>query len=81
MPAGQHNHFVIQPMTFEFRHYIAREFGQEREIVLRINDERLPRPARELVEILINAVKITEGWYHEELTLPVSEKKWWQFWK
>jgi hypothetical protein len=39
-------------------------------------------PPRELVEILINAVKITEGWYQEELNQPQEEeKKRWKFWK
>jgi len=38
-------------------------------------------PPRELVEILINAVKLTEGWYQEQLTEPVEEKKGWKFWK
>ena len=38
-------------------------------------------PPRELVEILINAVKITEGWYQEQLNEPQVEKKSWKFWK
>ena len=38
-------------------------------------------PPRELVEILINAVKITEGWYQEQLNAPVEKKKSWKFWK
>src|ERR1017187_7213155 len=37
-------------------------------------------PPRELVEILINAVKITEGWYQEQLSAPPDDKKWWKFW-
>ncbi|MDB5284115.1 MAG: hypothetical protein JWO06_3190 [Bacteroidota bacterium] len=37
-------------------------------------------PPRELAEILINAVKITEAWYQEQLN-PVDEaSKWWKFW-
>jgi hypothetical protein len=39
-------------------------------------------PPRELVDILINAVKITEGWYQEQLSAPVEkEKSGWKFWK
>ncbi len=39
-------------------------------------------PPGELVEILINAVKITESWYQEQLSqLPEEEKKGWKFWK
>lgn len=37
-------------------------------------------PPRELAAILINAVKLTEGWYQEELN-PKEEKKWFEFWK
>lgn len=40
-------------------------------------------PPYELAEILINAVKITEGWYKEQLAkVPATaEKKWWKVWK
>jgi hypothetical protein len=42
-------------------------------------------PAAELVQILINAVKITDPWYAEQLTpqqpLNTEAKKWWEFWK
>ena len=38
-------------------------------------------PPRELVEILINAVKITEGWYQEQLSAPVEKARGWKFWK
>jgi len=39
-------------------------------------------PPQELVQILVNAVKITEGWYQKQLSLETSEeKKWWQVWK
>lgn len=38
-------------------------------------------PPSELVEILINAVKLTEGWYQEQLAEPQEEKKGWKFWK
>ena len=38
-------------------------------------------PPRELVEILINAVKLTEGWYQEQLSAPVEKEKSWKFWK
>jgi len=38
-------------------------------------------PPRELIEILINAVKITEGWYQEQLLAPVEKEKSWKFWK
>ena len=38
-------------------------------------------PPRELVEILINAVKITQGWYQEQLAAPVEKEKGWKFWK
>ncbi len=37
-------------------------------------------PPQELALILINAVKITEGWYQEQLK-PEDAKKWWQVWK
>src|ERR1022692_829511 len=51
VPAGQYNNLVIQSGTLEFFHHVAREFRQEGQIVLRINDERLPRPAGELIEV------------------------------
>ena len=38
-------------------------------------------PPRELVELLINAVKLTEDWYRQQLTEPQVEKKGWKFWK
>jgi hypothetical protein len=39
-------------------------------------------PPRELAELLINAVKITESWYQEQLAEPQEEpKKSWKFWK
>jgi hypothetical protein len=38
-------------------------------------------PPRELVEVLINAVKITEGWYQEQMIEQAEEKKGWKFWK
>jgi hypothetical protein len=39
-------------------------------------------PPRELVEILVNAVKLTEGWYQEQLSAPVEKvKSGWKFWK
>ena len=38
-------------------------------------------PPRELTEILINAVKITEGWYQEQLSVPVEKERGWKFWK
>lgn len=38
-------------------------------------------PPAELVQILINAVKITEPWYQEQLQVAVKgkQKKWWPF--
>lgn len=39
-------------------------------------------PPSELTEILINAVKISEPWYQQQLQQDsIPEKKWWQFWK
>lgn len=53
-------------------------------------------PPKEIVQMLINAVKLTEDWYQEERTKlrqqpvvaaavrpqsTVEEVKWWQFWK
>ena len=39
-------------------------------------------PPAELAQILINAVKITEPWYQEQLNSEKEEeKKWWQVWK
>lgn len=39
-------------------------------------------PPAELVQILINAVKITDGWYYEQIKEQTTDKrKWWQFWK
>jgi hypothetical protein len=36
-------------------------------------------PPVELAQILINAVKLTEEWYNEQLTVqPEKKKKWWQ---
>ncbi|HWB63686.1 MAG TPA: hypothetical protein VG603_09270 [Chitinophagales bacterium] len=38
-------------------------------------------PPQELAAILINAVKITDGWYSEESIQPeAGEKKWWKIW-
>ena len=36
-------------------------------------------PPQELAQVLINAVKITEAWYQDQLK--PEEKKWWQVWK
>ena len=38
-------------------------------------------PPRELVELLINAVKLTEDWYQEQMAEPQEVKKGWKFWK
>ncbi len=53
-------------------------------------------PPKEIAEMLINAVKLTEGWYDEERTklkeqpmvhangkalVPGEDARWWQFWK
>lgn len=39
-------------------------------------------PPQELAEILINAVKLTDKWYNEQLALTEKKKeKWWQIWK
>ena len=50
-------------------------------------------PPKEVAEMLINAVKLTEGWYEEEraklkvqpfisaIQTPKEETKWWEFWK
>lgn len=39
-------------------------------------------PPVELVQILINAVKITDPWYNRQLAEAAAEKeKWWAFWK
>lgn len=39
-------------------------------------------PPAELVQILINAVKLTEPWYMEQLQQQAEpEKKWWAVWK
>lgn len=38
-------------------------------------------PPQELAQILINAVKLTEAWYQEQLKPETEEKKWWQVWK
>jgi hypothetical protein len=40
-------------------------------------------PPQDIVQILINAVKITEAWYQQKLQEPeeTEQKKWWQFWK
>lgn len=39
-------------------------------------------PPAELVQILINAVKLTDSWYTEQLTIAKSpDNKWWQVWK
>lgn len=39
-------------------------------------------PPSEMVQTLINAVKITETWYQNELNPPIegSTKPWWKFW-
>jgi hypothetical protein len=37
-------------------------------------------PPQELAEILINAVKITDAWYSEQLAAKEEEKKWWKPW-
>jgi hypothetical protein len=39
-------------------------------------------PPQELSQILINAVKITEPWYQQQIhPHRMEEKQWWQFWK
>ncbi len=46
-----------------------------------IYSEESEGPPQELAQILINAVKITEGWYQEQLKPEAEDKKWWQVWK
>ena len=48
MAARQHRNFVIEPVPLKFLDDLLREFRQKRQIILRINDERLPRPARRI---------------------------------
>jgi hypothetical protein len=36
-------------------------------------------PPKELAEVLINAVKITDAWYSEQLNTKEPEKQWWKF--
>lgn len=47
-----------------------------------IYGEESEGPPRELAEILINAVKLTEDWYTEQLAdIKPTSKSWWQVWK
>ena len=46
-----------------------------------IYGEESEGPPQELAQILINAVKLTEGWYQQQLKGEAGEKKWWQVWK
>lgn len=49
--AGKRNHLVVETVVLEFPHHLSREFGKEREIVFRVNNERFPRPAGELLKV------------------------------
>jgi hypothetical protein len=46
-----------------------------------IYGEQSEGPPQELVQILINAVKITDKWYTEQLQPVPEERKWWEVWK
>jgi hypothetical protein len=37
-------------------------------------------PPKELAEVLINAVKLTDAWYAGQLNAKEPEKKWWKLW-
>ncbi len=37
-------------------------------------------PPKELADILLNAVKITDPWYRGSLAQEMKTRKWWQFW-
>lgn len=45
--------------------------------------EQSQGPPIELVQILINAVKLTEPWYQEQMKAATesTKSKWWSFWK
>ena len=49
--AGKHHGFVVQAVPLEFVHYLPRKLRKKRQIILRINDQRLLRPAGILLEI------------------------------
>src|SRR5579864_5624150 len=51
VPAGQHRNFVVEAVPSELIYHLPREFRQEGQIVRRINNQRLLRPAGKLPEV------------------------------
>ena len=51
MAAGQCDDFVIEAVGLELLQNAERELGEKGHVVFRIDDQRLPRPAGELLEI------------------------------
>src|SRR6476646_4003606 len=51
VPARERGDLMVEAIALELRHHLAREFRRKSQIVLRINDQRLPLESRELLEV------------------------------
>src|SRR5215469_5950247 len=51
MPARKHGNPVIQSMALELRYHLAGKLGQKGQIVLCVNDQRLPLEPGKLLEV------------------------------
>ena len=49
--AGEYRNLVVEVVALEFSDYLARKFRQKGQIVLRVDDQRFPLPAGELLEV------------------------------
>ena len=50
-PTDERHRFVLQSITLKLLHHLARKFRQERQIIFRINNQRLSLEPCELREI------------------------------
>lgn len=75
-------HRLMSPVGKECRLTIIFQGPNEVDFSFRvIYGSESEGPPRELVELLINAVKITDVWYQEQLNDTKEKKKSWMFWK
>lgn len=67
----------------EYQLTIIFQAGEEADYSFRVvYGDQSQGPPVELVQILINAVKLTEPWYRQQLQQAAQpEKKWWEVWK
>src|SRR5260370_42567545 len=49
--AGEYRNLVVEIVALEFSDYLARKFREKGQIVLRVDEQRFPLPASELLEV------------------------------